>query len=334
MATKRTNQWLDEGHSDEDDLAVDESEQEESRGTLAGRSLKRRKVELNRKGSDYELSGEEDDANASDSPDLHDERAAAQTNASPDSIEQTASQAKPTAKTVKPLTQSQLSRSQAAARKTGVIYISRIPPFMKPSVLRTLLTPHASHGGLGRVFLSPESAQSHQQRVRNGGNRKKSYVDGWVEFTSKQDAKITVELLNGNIVGGKKGGYYHDDIWNMKYLKGFKWKDLTEQIANEDAERAARLRAEIARTKRENAAFVGDVERGKALEGMRAKRESKAGSARALESEKAVNAQEEGRDEKLRRREFKQNKARIKANKPPDGDANREATSRVLSKLF
>ena len=35
----------------------------------------------------------------------------------------------------------------------------------------------------------------------------------------------------------KKGGYYHDDLWNMKYLNGFKWSHLTEQIAAENAER-------------------------------------------------------------------------------------------------
>ena len=31
--------------------------------------------------------------------------------------------------------------------------------------------------------------------------------------------------------GGKKGSCYHDDILNVKYLPGFKWTDLTEQIA-------------------------------------------------------------------------------------------------------
>ena len=30
--------------------------------------------------------------------------------------------------------------------------------------------------------------------------------------------------------GGKKSGFYHDDIWNIKYLSGFKWSHLTEQI--------------------------------------------------------------------------------------------------------
>ena len=30
--------------------------------------------------------------------------------------------------------------------------------------------------------------------------------------------------------GGKKGGYYHDDIWNIKYLPKFLWSHLSEKI--------------------------------------------------------------------------------------------------------
>jgi len=36
-----------------------------------------------------------------------------------------------------------------------------------------------------------------------------------------------VEFL---FTGGKKGGYYHDDIWNIKYLPKFLWGHLSEKI--------------------------------------------------------------------------------------------------------
>jgi ESF2/ABP1 family protein len=145
---------------------------------------------------------------------------------------------------------------------------------MKPSTLKHFLAPHAPKG-LGRVFLTPEDYNSHARRVKNGGNKKKSYTDGWVEFASKREAKVAAQMLNGNIVGGKKGNFYHDDIWSMKYLKGFKWSHLTEQIASENAERAARMREEIRKTKEENKAFVQDIERGKMLDGMENKRKGK-----------------------------------------------------------
>ncbi|PPJ56594.1 hypothetical protein CBER1_01791 [Cercospora berteroae] len=160
-------------------------------------------------------------------------------------------------------------------QKSGVIYLSRIPPFMKPQTLRHNLLPHAPKSGLGRIFLTPEDPTTHSKRIKNGGNKKKSFSDGWVEFLSKKEAKLAVEKLNGNIIGGKKGGFYHDDIWNLKYLKGFKWDHLTEQIRAENAERTARMRDEVRRVRKENRVFVEDVERGKMVEGMERKRRAK-----------------------------------------------------------
>lgn len=45
---------------------------------------------------------------------------------------------------------------------------------------------------------------------------------GWIEFADKKIAKMVAESLNNTSIGGKKGGFYHDDIWNLKYLKNFK----------------------------------------------------------------------------------------------------------------
>lgn len=45
---------------------------------------------------------------------------------------------------------------------------------------------------------------------------------GWVEFSDKKIAKQVAESLNNTAIGGKKGDFYHDDIWNLKYLKNFK----------------------------------------------------------------------------------------------------------------
>lgn len=45
---------------------------------------------------------------------------------------------------------------------------------------------------------------------------------GWIEFADKKVAKQVAESLNNTAIGGKKGDFYHDDIWNLKYLKNFK----------------------------------------------------------------------------------------------------------------
>jgi ESF2/ABP1 family protein len=206
-------------------------------------------------------------------------------------------------------------RAEKAARKSGVVYISRVPPFMKPHTLKHFLEEHAPKG-LGRIFLTPEDHTRYLQRKKSGGNKKKSFTDGWVEFVSKNDAKAAASILNGNIMGGKKGNYYHDDLWNMKYLKGFKWSHLTEQIAAENAEREARLREEIRRTRKENKAFVEDIERGKALEGMDNKRKSKGSTVTTKRPE----------------REFKQAKAQGAASRSKE--AQQPDVKRALSMIF
>src|SRR5450432_1407599 len=119
----------------------------------------------------------------------------------------------------KPLSKKNLVATAAAIKRSGVVYLSRIPPFMKPQKLRSLLEPY---GAINRIFLTPEDPASHTRRVRNGGNKKRSFTDGWVEYVNKADAKQACELLNARTIGGKKGTYYHDDVWNLLYLKGFK----------------------------------------------------------------------------------------------------------------
>ena len=69
-----------------------------------------------------------------------------------------------------------------------------------------------------------------QKRKKSGGNKKQNYTEGWVEFADKRIAKTVALMLNNNPVGGKKRSYYHDDLWNIKYLTKFKWSHITEKI--------------------------------------------------------------------------------------------------------
>ena len=228
----------------------------------------------------------------------------------------------------KQLSKKNLIATEAAIKRSGVVYLSRIPPFMKPSKLRSLLEPY---GAINRIFLTPEDQSSHARRVRNGGNKKRSFTDGWIEFVKKTDAKKACELLNARSIGGKKGTYYHDDVWNLLYLKSFKWHNLTEQIAAENAERASRMRAEISKTTKENKAFVQNVERAKMLDGMESKKTAKRAKENRFSISKEGFASEEvpknGRD---RSRLFKQTAVvprKVAADQP-------EQVKRILSKIF
>lgn len=56
-------------------------------------------------------------------------------------------------KVVKPLTPEALAAFRAAKEKTGVIYISRIPPGMRPTKVRHLMS---QYGEVGKVYLQQE----------------------------------------------------------------------------------------------------------------------------------------------------------------------------------
>jgi ESF2/ABP1 family protein len=79
-------------------------------------------------------------------------------------------------------------------------------------------------------------------------------------------------MLNAQPIGGKKGNRWRDDVWTMKYLPRFKWGMLTEQIAQERAMHAARLRMELSQSKREQKHYLKQVEIGKSLEKREMKR--------------------------------------------------------------
>jgi ESF2/ABP1 family protein len=125
------------------------------------------------------------------------------------------------------LSHERMLESQAALAKTGVIYLSWIPPRLSPTRLRQLLSPFGSP--VLRIFLAPESPAVYNRRVKFGGSRKKHFSEGWVEFEDKTVAKKVAKLLNAERIGSKKGDVLYDDLWCIKYLPKFKWHHLTEQ---------------------------------------------------------------------------------------------------------
>jgi len=65
------------------------------------------------------------------------------------------------------------------------------------------------------------------------------------------------------------------DIWNVKYLRKFKWSHLTEKVAYERRVREQKLRIEMMSAKRENAAYASLVEAGKKLDRIEERRKKK-----------------------------------------------------------
>jgi ESF2/ABP1 family protein len=321
MSTRKRNEWLDAEESEDDERGY-ESEEESRARTLP--SAKRQKTGHSSEDEDAEINSEEDEE-----ADYDDDKRLSSKNAELAHLEALAASLPQDLKLqTDKLGGKSINLKEPKKDKSGVLYISRVPPFMKPTVLRSLLTPY---GPVGRIFLTPEDTTSRQQRLRGGGTRRKLFLDGWVEFLHKKDAKFVAENLNAQTMGGKKRGRWHDEVWNIKYLTGVKWAHLVEQIQNENAERAARLRFEIAQSKKENKRFLENVERGKVESGIEATRKRRGDDTEAV-PEKETTGTTEGKPKKGKRRlEFVQHATTSKSDKKPEPGQD---VHRVLSKIF
>ena len=141
----------------------------------------------------------------------------------------------------KPLQIETLSGYNSQVSRTGIVYLSRIPPGMGPSKVKHILS---QYGEIGRIYLvaadtsssNPHKAPSERQHK----HRSHRFIEGWIEFLDKRVAREIAELRNASSIGAaahskgskKNGGSkkWRDDVWTMKYLPRFKWNMLSEQV--------------------------------------------------------------------------------------------------------
>jgi ESF2/ABP1 family protein len=272
MATKR-NDFLDAGFSDESDQddGYDSEAAELSKGHIPGRPVKRRR--LSSDDEDGALS--EGDAQSTIQPaDGAPGDKKAEDTESVEFIPRSKSQKHLTSRQSESSSSPPLSRKpldKERKKKTpGVIYLSSLPPYLRPSALRNLLSQRGFEP-ITRLFLTPAS----KAKSTSKKNSRQLYTEGWIEFASKKTARRCAEALNASPVGGKKGGFYHDDVWNMKYLKGMGWAELMSGVREERREEEGRRDEERRTIARETKSFLEGVEEGKRQDGMKRKRAGK-----------------------------------------------------------
>lgn len=191
----------------------------------------------------------------------------------------------PITKLKKPLiSESDLKKFKKEKDRTGVVYISRIPPAMTPSNLRQHLS---SFGNIGRVYLAPDDRRKTNKaskKEKKATRPKSCFTEGWIEFLNKKDAKNAAEALNGRPYGGRRGSRFREDLWCIKYLgSDFKWSTLTERISYENAVREQKMREEISHARRENKDFLNQVEKARVFKKIEEKRQSRGQDAKASE---------------------------------------------------
>jgi ESF2/ABP1 family protein len=144
-------------------------------------------------------------------------------------------------KIVRPLSKSELESFEKKEKKKGIIYISRIPHGMTVAKVRHLLS---GFGEVDRIYLQDGREKETGERTKK--SRSAHFTEGWVEFNGRKVAKATAEMLNAEPIGAASGGSgggkggkkagglgarrWRDEIWTMKYLSGFKWGMLSEQL--------------------------------------------------------------------------------------------------------
>lgn len=146
----------------------------------------------------------------------------------------------------------------------GVIYLSRIPPNMGKNQLKKLFR---VHGEIDRIYLTAEPSINRSLRKKSGGSGKKMYVEGWIEYLLKQDAKKVALLINGQTTGGKKRhNQYREDIWNIRYLPKFTWEHLQHKIEMDKQLADSEVREEVTLARKTNRYFADQVNRSRRKE--------------------------------------------------------------------
>ena len=96
-------------------------------------------------------------------------------------------------------------------------------------------------------------------------SKRNIFTEGWVEFRRKKIAKRVAVNLNNNRVGGKRRSRWYDELWQIKYLSGFKWANLSERLAYEQAVKGQRMRTEVALAKKETAFYQQNYDKNRIL---------------------------------------------------------------------
>lgn len=217
---------------------------------------------------------------------------------------------------VKPLTRGELEKFEAEQRKKGIIYISRVPHGMTVAKVRHLLS---GFGDVERIYLQDGKEKERGEKLTGRASRSAHFTEGWVEFASKKVAKAVAEMLNAEPIGAASGGSgggkggkraggknlrrWKDEVWTMKYLSGFKWGMLSEQLANERASRASRVRAELSQSTFEQKDYLKKVERARVMREKEARRQAREQKAQQPDTRQTPSSVQPAREHTFHQRE-------------------------------
>ncbi|ULU12831.1 hypothetical protein L3Y34_015813 [Caenorhabditis briggsae] len=172
-------------------------------------------------------------------------------------------------------------------KKTGVVYFSMIPPKYNVVRIREYFEKRCP-GQIGRIFLA---------RNKHTKNPQNKYSEGWMELKKKKIAKAIAGQIDNTPIGGKNKDPVSSMLWNIRYLSGFKWVHLMEQLQYEKEVEKRRMNVEVAQARRIAAHFEEQIEKGKHLRKLEAKVKASGGKwdafQRDVEQKKTIRVKKE-----------------------------------------
>lgn len=191
MTTRKHNEFLDIAPSDEESASDRGYDSEENVAKSKGRAVKRRRTTDTQDFFGLE-SDEDESADEEDRTEVKGKRGKQPKDKQPasddedqnDEDEDEDEEGGALLDTTKPTKPAKLLSTkplkEPKKNKTGVVYLSSLPPYLKPFALKGMIEARG-FGPITKIFLSP-LVPSNSGPKRAKSNKRKVFTDGWIEF--------------------------------------------------------------------------------------------------------------------------------------------------------
>lgn len=190
MTTRKHNEFLDIAPSDEDSASYRGYDSEEDVAESKGRAVKRQRtantqdffgLESDDESADEEDKGQTEVKGKRDKQSNSKQPASDDEDEDEDENDEDGGALLDTTKPVKPVKPlSTKPLKEPKKNKTGVVYLSSLPPYLKPFALKGMIEARG-FGPITKIFLSP-LVPSNSGPKRAKSNKRKVFTDGWIEF--------------------------------------------------------------------------------------------------------------------------------------------------------
>jgi ESF2/ABP1 family protein len=159
------------------------------------------------------------------------------------------------------------------------------------------------------------------------------YIEGWLEFADRKDARRVSKTLNCTPIGdclhskNRRRVRFAADLWNLTYLgKHVKWHHLTQQLTYQKRIRDKKLQQQIQQAKREANQFLDNVEKSHINNLIEEKRQKKLNKRANNNASEAAAEQSES--------QFSTIKRNFRQKKQVRGDEDDAIDEKILRQVF